>query len=258
MKKWFYIALFIAAPFFCFAEEKAPAEKITLESIDVDKVSQTLGHLIVRHLDNPGFKFNVVKIIEGMQAESEGKASPMSEEEYEQTVSMIQENIFLQLSEKNLSAAASFLEKNAQEKDIISINPKLQYKVLQAGESSSEPNTVVSAESVPLVHYTGKLLDGTVFSSSKDSNHPISLPIKQTIPGFTEGLIGMKKGEKRVLYIHPELAYGVSGHLPPNSLLIFEVEILEIDTKPAVAQIEENKVVEEPVLNPSLTQAESD
>ena len=54
-----------------------------------------------------------------------------------------------------------------------------------------------------------------------------ALPIKQSIPGFAKGLVGMKEGEKRILYIHPELAYGLAGHLPPNSLLIFEVEIVK-------------------------------
>lgn len=204
----------------------AKEEIKSVENIDTDKLSETLGHLIVRHLDNPGFQFNVDKIMAGMRDEKEGKAAPMNEEEYEQTIAMIQENLFMQLSQKNLAAAAEFLEKNAQEEGIIATNPKLQYKILQEGSGD-----IVGPDSIPLVHYTGKLLDGSTFSSSRESNNPIALPIKQTIPGFSEGLVGMKKGEKRTLYIHPELAYGVSGHLPPNSLLIFEVEIMETDTK---------------------------
>ncbi len=240
-KKWMCIALLVFAVPTCFAAGATTAKvdgkeepKLSLEDVNVDKISETLGHLIVRHLENPGFKFNVAKIMEGMKNEAAGKPSPMSEEEYEQTVSMIQENLFVQLAEKNLGAAVAFLEKNAKEEGVISLNPKLQYKVVAAGDGE-----VVNAESIPLVHYTGKLMDGTAFSSSKESNRPISLPIKQTIPGFTEGLVGMKKGEKRVLYIHPELAYGVSGHLPPNSLLIFEVEIVEADTKAALSQTAE-------------------
>jgi peptidylprolyl isomerase len=215
------------------------------ESVDTDKLSETLGHLIVRHLDNPGFKFNVDKIMSGMRDEKEGKAAPMNEEEYEQTIATIQETLFMQLSQKNLAAAQEFLEKNAGAEGIVATSPKLQYKVLQEGEGDA-----VTADCVPLVHYTGKLLDGTTFSSSRETNNPIALPIKQTIPGFSEGLVGMKKGEKRTLYIHPELAYGVSGHLPPNSLLIFDVEIVEVDTtKPEAPAIEASTKTEETSLD---------
>ena len=236
-KKWIAFTLLTLCPVLGQAEEKAEAKLEVKEeavknapTVDVDKVSETLGHLIVRHLDNPGFKFNIEKIVQGIKDEREGLAAPMSEEEYELMIGQIQESIFTQMAEKNLESANAFLEKNAKEDGVVAINPKLQYKVLAAGEG-----TAIEKECIPLVHYTGKLLDGTVFSSSKESGKPITLPIKQTIAGFSDGLVGMKKGEKRVLYIHPELAYGVSGHLPPNSLLIFEVEIVETDTKVAEA-----------------------
>lgn len=257
-KKWTLSTLLVLAPFFVGCTEspkkeppqanldasKLEAPKAAVDSekqenpstdtVDVDKISETLGHLIVRHLDNPGFKFNIEKIMVGMKDEKEGKPAPMNEEEYEQTIGMIQENIFTKLSEKNLTAANEFLEKNAKEEGVNATNPKLQYKVNKEGEG----DLTVGSESTPLVHYTGKMIDGTVFSSSVDTNHPIPLCIKQTIPGFSEGLLGMKKGEKRTLYIHPELAYGVSGHLPPNSLLIFEVEVLEIEAKSTAAAAE--------------------
>lgn len=261
-KKWMLSTLLVLAPFFvgCSPKKEPPqanaeAPKLSVEAekqepavdtVDVDKISETLGHLIVRHLDNPGFKFNIDKIMIGMKDEKEGKPAPMNEEEYEQTIGMIQENIFTKLSEKNLSLANDFLEKNSKEEGVIASNPKLQYKVVKEGEGEQ----TVGTESTPLVHYTGKMIDGTVFSSSIETNHPIPLCIKQTIPGFSEGLVGMKKGEKRTLYIHPELAYGVSGHLPPNSLLIFEVEVLEIeakvttavsDAKTETAEVEETK-----------------
>lgn len=247
-KKWIPLAMLALSPYLYGAEAAkkeaavdAKAEKVEAKVeaktevksapvVDVDKVSETLGHLIVRHLDNPGFKFNIEKIVLGIKDEREGKPAPMSEEEYEQMIAQIQENIFTQMAEKNLGDANAFLEKNSKEEGIVAINPKLQYKVSKQGEGEG-----ITADATPLVHYTGKLLDGTVFSSSVESGKPISLPIKQTIAGFSEGLAGMKKGEKRTLYIHPELAYGVSGQLPPNSLLIFEVEIVETDAKTADA-----------------------
>lgn len=59
------------------------------------------------------------------------------------------------------------------------------------------------------------------------NKEPILLPLTKVIPGFSQGMQGMKEGEVRVLYIHPDLAYGTAGQLPPNSLLIFEVKLIE-------------------------------
>lgn len=225
----FILTSFLAVFSCLFAHEECES-KLSFTDQDVEKISETLGHLIVRHLQNPGFTFRLEKIIQGIQDEAAGKPSPLSEEEYEQTIAMIQESLFLKEAEKNLSEATQFLEKNAHETGVISVDDKLQYKVAACGSGE-----IVNADSVPLIHYTGKLLNGSVFASSREGESPISLPIKQTIPGFSKGLVGMKEGEKRILYIHPELAYGVAGHLPPNSLLIFEVEII----KSHVAQAEE-------------------
>ena len=84
------------------------------------------------------------------------------------------------------------------------------------------------------VHYTGKLLDGTVFDSSVERDEPISIPIGvgRVIPGWDEGIVMMKKGEKGILYIPAKLGYGAhgSGPIPPYSNLIFEVELIDIET----------------------------
>lgn len=195
------------------------------EIVDNKLLSEALGHLIVRHLNHPGLEFDIDKIVKGMRDERDGKPSPMTEEEYDQSLYAIQETVFLHTAEKNLAEANAFLKHNAEDKTVQILDDKLQYKVAQEGSGA-----IVSTESTPLIHYQGKLINGTVFANSYEQNTPISLPIKQTIPGFAKGLVGMKEGEKRVLYIHPELAYGVTGQLPPNSLLIFEVEILKADT----------------------------
>jgi peptidylprolyl isomerase len=192
------------------------------EEIDYGRLSETLGHLIVRQLTQAGFPFNLDKVIQGILDEREGKPAPMSEEEYEQAVCTLQEQHFLQTAEQNLADADAFLKENAIKEGIQSLDPKLQFSVAQEGQGEA-----VGPESIPLIHYKGKLMDGTIFASSETIGEPIALPIKQSIPGFAKGLVGMKEGEKRVLYIHPDLAYGLSGQLPPNSLLIFEVEIVK-------------------------------
>lgn len=211
-----------------FATENEKAE----EKINMDELSETLGHLIVRHLVTAnGFTFSFDKIIKGMRDEKEGKAAPLSEEQYEQMISLMQEKLFEEAAIKNLSQANLFLEENRTLEKVISLEEKLQYKVEELGQG----DLVVTASSTPLIHYEGKLLDGTLFASSHANNAPIALPMGQTIEGFHKGLVGMKEGEKRTLYIHPDLAYGVEGHLPPNSLLIFEVSIVKVDTKEEVA-----------------------
>jgi len=101
----------------------------------------------------------------------------------------------------------------------------LQYTVIKEGTGKSP---LVS--STVKVHYTGKLLNGTVFDSSK-RGEPIEFPLNQVIPGWTEGLQLMKEGGKATFIIPAKLAYGtrgVPGVIPPNSPLIFDVELLQV------------------------------
>lgn len=225
---------------FCFSLRADEIEQTSVvkeeATVEIDKVSETLGFLLIKQLNNPVFAFNIEKIIEGMRGAQSGQTAPLTEAQYEEQILVIQEKIFHKNAEKNLSEAVAFLEKNGQEEGVISVSPQLQYKVSQRGGGEQE----VVVDGAPLIHYSGKLLDGTVFASSTESGTPITLPIKEAIVGFSKGLIGMKKGEKRTLYIHPELAYGVASHLPPNSLLIFDVEVVETTSATAAVEVEGN------------------
>lgn len=83
------------------------------------------------------------------------------------------------------------------------------------------------------VHYTGTLADGSKFDSSLDRNEPFSfgLGIGQVIKGWDEGIVGMKEGGQRKLVIPPQMAYGERGFppvIPPNSVLTFTVELIEV------------------------------
>jgi len=103
----------------------------------------------------------------------------------------------------------------------------LKYQVLKHGTGTVSPK----ATDIVKVHYHGTLLDGTIFDSSVERGQPISFPLTRVIPGWTEGLQLMKVGDKFKFEIPPNLAYGPNSptpKIPPNSTLVFEVELIEI------------------------------
>lgn len=193
---------------------------------EINNLSEAFGHFIGRNLNNPGVHFDLESIIKGIRAGYAGKSAPMSDQDYEKLMTKLQESAFQQLSQENLKAAAAYLEKNKTAEGIVEVEPgKLQYLILKQGSGAE-----VKSDGVPQINYVGKYIDGTTFGSSEEVGGPITIPLSQTIKGFSKGLAGMKEGEKRRLFVHPELGYGTSGQLPPNALLIFDIEVVKADT----------------------------
>ncbi len=121
----------------------------------------------------------------------------------------------------------AFLAENAKKEGVTSTDSGLQYEVLAKGDGASP-----SAEDSVTVHYTGTLIDGTVFDSSVERGTPATFGVSQVIPGWTEALQLMSVGDKWRLVIPSELAYGARGSgakIKPNSTLVFEVELLKIN-----------------------------
>lgn len=206
------------------------------------KISEAFGNFIGRNLNTPGIKFDLDSIIKGMREGVAGKPSTMTDQEYEEAMTRLQLRAFKELADDNLKTANDFLSKNSKEDGVVEIVPeKLQYVVIQEGNGAT-----VEEHSSPSIQYVGKFADGTTFGSSVEAGGPITVPLDQTIPGFSKGLLGMKEGEKRRLYVHPDLGYGTSGQLPPNSLLIFEVEVIKAnDDSKTVAELDETDSAEE-------------
>ena len=123
--------------------------------------------------------------------------------------------------------SAKFLEENKGKDGVMTTETGLQYKVITEGTGASPmPNDNVT------LHYHGTLIDGTVFDSSVDKGKPITMPANRFIPGFTEGLLMMKEGGKRVLYIPSNIGYGdrpaPGSKIPPGSALVFEIELISV------------------------------
>lgn len=131
------------------------------------------------------------------------------------------------VADKNLKDGENFLAANAKKEGVKTLPSGLQYKVIKSGTGKSPKAT----DSVK-VHYHGTLIDGTVFDSSVERKEPVTFPVNQVIPGWTEALQLMKEGDKWQLFIPAKLAYGERAAGPkigPSSTLIFEVELLSIE-----------------------------
>ncbi len=126
----------------------------------------------------------------------------------------------------NKEVAKSILEQNRQDKTIKETSTGLQYQVIKEGKGKKP----VASDKVK-VHYVGTLFNGTVFDSSRSRNAPAVFGLTQVIPGWTEGLQLMSEGSTYKFWIPAELGYGnrAVGNIPSGSLLIFEVELIEIN-----------------------------
>ena len=131
--------------------------------------------------------------------------------------------------EKNVKEGEAFLAANAKKEGVKTTASGLQYKVVKAGTGATP-----KASDEVKVHYHGTLIDGTVFDSSVERGEPVSFPVTGVIQGWVEALQLMKVGDKWQLTIPSKLAYGANGaggKIGPNAVLVFDVELLAINTK---------------------------
>ena len=142
----------------------------------------------------------------------------------------IADRLFQSKNEKaaaNLNAGKEFLETNKKKPGIITLPSGLQYEVIKEGPGD-KPHAIDNVT----CHYHGSLIDGNVFDSSVQRGQPANFPLNGVIKGWTEGLQLMGVGSKWRFFIPPHLGYGdrqTGSKIGPNSVLIFEVELLKIN-----------------------------
>jgi FKBP-type peptidyl-prolyl cis-trans isomerase len=156
-----------------------------------------------------------------------------AQEEFAATLQAEQEAQLEEMKQKNSAAGQAYLEENKNKEGISTTDSGLQYEVLVAGDGEKP-----AAEDTVKVDYVGTLIDGTEFDSSIKRGEPVTFPVGQVIPGWTEALLLMPVGSKYRVTIPANLAYGEAGAPPviePNSVLVFEIDLLSIEEPPAEA-----------------------
>lgn len=215
----------------CAKPEAEPAEPAApaLET-DAAKAAYGLGFFFSENVRRQfGEDIEVEAFLRGARDQLSGAESAVAEAEIERVL-----NALAEARQAAAAAAASatldeglkYLTDNAKREGVVALPSGLQYEVLTAAEGDKP-----KAEDTVTTHYEGRLIDGTVFDSSYQRDEPATFPLDRVIPGWTEGLQLMSPGAKYRLYVPAELAYGergAPGSIPPNSTLVFDVELISI------------------------------
>jgi len=214
-------------------EGDQPADTSDLQT-DAEKFGYAVGVDIGRSLKPVKDSVDLGALMKGMQESMEGQKPRLSDEEREQIKTAISKQLQQKNMEERMAKAKEnkdkgekFLAENGKRQGVTTTKSGLQYESVSEGKGAAP----VASDKVT-VHYKGTLIDGTEFDSSYKRNQPVTFPLGNVIPGWTEGLQLMKEGGKAKLYIPSELAYGERGagaKIGPNETLIFDVELLKVE-----------------------------
>jgi FKBP-type peptidyl-prolyl cis-trans isomerase FklB len=193
-----------------------------------EQISYLIGLVFGAQMHNTGISPDAIvpdTVVRGLKDGLQGKQPSAADQQQLQAYARAAGDA---MAAREANAAKEFLAKNAKVKGVVTTASGLQYKVLAAGDKKARP--IALTDSVT-VEYRGKLINGTEFDSSYSRGVPATFPVNGVIKGWQEALVLMQPGAKWQLFIPPELAYGARGQpkIPPNSLLIFEVNVISAE-----------------------------
>ncbi len=197
-----------------------------------DKESYSLGYQFGQSLKAQGLDLDLQAYKSGITDALSGNKPALEPKEMQKTVSEVQQRVksdrqknLKEAAEKNLSEGRAFLEQNKKKEGVKTLPSGLQYKILTEGSGRSP-----KASDQVVVNYKGMLINGTEFDNSYKRGEPTTFQVNKLVRGWTEALQLMKENSKWQLFVPPELGYGPggAGPIPPNSTLIFEIELLAV------------------------------
>lgn len=202
-------------------------------STSLDKNSYALGYDLGGNLAQSELEFDVDTLVKGLRDAIEGNDPLLGAQELQEVLDALQKEMMVRQmeqaeaqAEENVIKGHNFMEQYQQKEGVMQTESGMLYRIIdEGGGDSPGPSDQVT------VHYTGKLIDGTVFDSSLERGQPATFPLNQVIPGWTEILQLMPQDSKWEVVIPPDLAYGqqqAGPHIGPGSTLVFEIELLEI------------------------------
>lgn len=199
-------------------------------NLEMDKLSYAWGIALGQQLRAMGVdNLNKEDFDEAVHAAFDGRETKIAPEEANKLIQEYLQELTAKKAAEIKAVGEKFLQENLKNENVKVTASGLQYIVEKEG-TGAQP----TATDEVTVHYTGKLLDGSVFDSSVSRGEPATFPLNRVIPGWTEGVQLMKEGAKYTFFIPSDLAYGPQGvpnAIPPHSTLIFDVELIKVNKK---------------------------
>ena len=219
------------------ADTQGEVLKIKGLATEKDQVSYMIGLDLAKALEQVKDEIDVDTVAKAIKAELAGGPLLMTEEQAAQVAEAFGQKLQAKraaeataVADKNKTEGEAFLAANASKPGVVVTGSGLQYQVLEEGKG---PKPTI--DDVVRVQYKGDLLDGETFDSSYDRGEPAEMPLNQVVPGWQEGIALMPVGSKYRFWIPSDLGYGEvgtpGGPIGPNSVLVFDVELLDIVTK---------------------------
>lgn len=203
----------------------------------------TYGYMFAANFATSGFPINAEYLAQGFLDGAYGSELEISEYQMQNAIRDFEAQFEAQkaaeaekLQTENLAKAETFLKTNATADGVIVVNDKLQYKVLTDADGATP-----TVDDIVTLNYELSTLDGKVLDSSYQRESPSQIPLTQVIEGFKDVVSQMKVGQTVIAWIHPDLGYGVDGNtsVEPNTLLMFKIGLISIDTEELAAQAAE-------------------